>query len=69
MPAIPAKLNLFLEVLDKRPDGYHDLELLMVANELCVSAVIRLTKRIPMQAGLTGGSNDAAATLAGLNEI
>jgi len=26
----PAKLNLFLEVLGKRPDGYHDLETLMV---------------------------------------
>jgi 4-diphosphocytidyl-2-C-methyl-D-erythritol kinase len=26
----PAKLNLFLEVLGKRPDGYHDVETLMV---------------------------------------
>jgi 4-diphosphocytidyl-2-C-methyl-D-erythritol kinase len=26
----PAKLNLFLEVLGKRPDGYHDIETLMV---------------------------------------
>ena len=27
----PAKVNLFLEVLAKRPDGYHDIETLMVA--------------------------------------
>jgi 4-diphosphocytidyl-2-C-methyl-D-erythritol kinase len=26
----PAKLNLFLEVLGRRPDGYHELETLMV---------------------------------------
>ncbi len=26
----PAKLNLFLEILGKRPDGYHELETLMV---------------------------------------
>src|SRR5712691_9496835 len=32
--AAPAKLNLFLEILRKRPDGYHDLESLMVAVDL-----------------------------------
>ncbi len=26
----PAKLNLFLEVLARRPDGYHEIESLMV---------------------------------------
>lgn len=112
--AAPAKLNLFLEVLRKRPNGYHDLESLMVAVDLfdtlelranssgtvtltCdppslsagpdnlvhkaatalreaakrpeLGAEIRLTKRIPAQAGLGGGSSDAAATLAGLNQI
>jgi 4-diphosphocytidyl-2-C-methyl-D-erythritol kinase len=30
----PAKLNLFLELLGKRPDGYHELETLMVAVDL-----------------------------------
>jgi 4-diphosphocytidyl-2-C-methyl-D-erythritol kinase len=112
--AAPAKLNLFLEVLRKRPDGYHDLESLMVAVDLfdtlevragpagvisldCDSpglptgpdnlvvkaarvlrdhakrpelgAAIRLTKRIPTQAGLGGGSSDAALALLALNEI
>src|SRR6188768_3835823 len=30
----PAKLNLFLEILGKRPDGYHEVETLMVAVDL-----------------------------------
>ena len=30
----PAKLNLFLEVLARRADGYHDLETLMTAVDL-----------------------------------
>jgi 4-diphosphocytidyl-2-C-methyl-D-erythritol kinase len=109
----PAKVNLFLEVLAKRPDGYHEIVSLMVAvslydtlefkeeatgqvrltcdlpslstgpkNLVCRAAdvlrrhagstrgaAIRLTKRIPMAAGLAGGSTDAAATLAGLNQL
>jgi 4-diphosphocytidyl-2-C-methyl-D-erythritol kinase len=109
----PAKVNLHLEVLGKRPDGYHSLETLMVAISLCDTLVlqddpsgqlslkchrpdvptgpdnmvlcaaellrqttgckrgvkIRLAKRIPMAAGLAGGSTDAAATLYGLNEL
>ncbi len=107
----PAKVNLFLEVLGKRPDGYHDIATLMVAIRLydtvilrktddltltcsdqsltvgpdnlvlraakllqertgCrLGASIRLIKRIPMAAGLAGGSTDAAATLAGLNQL
>ena len=30
----PAKVNLFLEVLAKRPDGYHEIATLMVAVSL-----------------------------------
>ena len=108
----PAKVNLYLEVLAKRPDGYHALETLMVtaglfdtlvlraapaditltcsdptlstgADNLVVRAArllqertgcgkgcrMRLVKRIPMAAGLAGGSSDAAAALAGLNRL
>lgn len=31
----PAKLNIFLEVLGKRPDGYHELETVMVRTQFC----------------------------------
>src|SRR6266852_2692378 len=111
----PAKVNLFLEVLGKRPDGYHDIDTLMVAISLfdtlrfapdpdpggdvvlrcdhsqlsagpenlvlraarllrertgCArGAIIELVKRIPLAAGLAGGSSDAAATLTGLNQL
>jgi 4-diphosphocytidyl-2-C-methyl-D-erythritol kinase len=103
----PAKLNLALEIVGRRPDGYHDLvtlfqtidlsdeivfeehdELVLECDEPCLAgpsnlmlraaralreaagiergARIRLTKRIPVAAGLGGGSSDAAATLRGL---
>lgn len=117
----PAKLNLFLEVLGKRPDGYHELETLMVtvgkydslqfteedsadirlscrwagplgfapghlpngSDNLVMKAAqllrdvtgvrrgvsIELTKRIPLEAGLAGGSSDCAATLLALNRL
>lgn len=109
----PAKVNLFLEVLGRRPDGYHELATLMISvglfdtlefterpsggvvltcdvpelstgpDNLVVRAAqllrsrygvsqgveVRLVKRIPMQAGLAGGSSDAAATLAGLSAL
>jgi 4-diphosphocytidyl-2-C-methyl-D-erythritol kinase len=122
--AAPAKLNLFLKVLGKRADGYHELETLMVSvglydtlritadpsGALSLSchdagtlrpgapprelppvdggnlvlraaellrettgvrhgAHIELVKRIPLAAGLAGGSSDAAAALAGLNRF
>lgn len=106
-----AKVNLTLEVLGKRADGYHEIATVMQAVglsdrlvleeaddvELRVSApdvpaddgnlVVRaaralraaagtsrgarlaLDKRIPVAAGLGGGSADAAATLVGLNRL
>ncbi len=109
--AAPAKVNLFLELLSKRPDGYHELETLLAPVDLydtleiqprddgqllltsdapgiptgignlvwkaadalrnvfgvTLGASIHLTKRIPHEAGLGGGSSDAAASIAGLN--
>lgn len=109
----PAKVNLFLEVHARRPDGYHELATLMAAVGLydtlelrpapagvvrlacdepslgtgpenlvvraaellrqrtghAAGAAIFLRKRIPLAAGLAGGSSDAAATLAGLNRL
>ncbi len=96
----PAKINLTLEILSRRKDGYHTLRSLMVpiafgdtlrvepsersafscddaalANEenLAARAVralalsqpyaVHLAKRTPTQAGLGGGSSDAAAIL------
>ena len=108
-----AKLNLTLDVLDKRDDGYHDIKSIMQTvsirddveidlgtgkpwklscsddrvptdeRNLAWKAAraffdrikedpqgieIRITKRIPMEAGMGGGSADAAAVLRALNE-
>src|SRR5262249_55584418 len=41
--AAPAKLNLFLEILRKRPDGYHALEPLMIAVDLFDTLEVRRT--------------------------
>ena len=107
-----AKINLTLDVLDKRPDGYHDLKSVMQTisirddieidvdtdkpwklvcdkediptdernlawkaakvfyeqTKLSTTGIeIRITKRIPMEAGLGGGSADAGAVLRALN--
>ncbi|QDS97438.1 4-(cytidine 5'-diphospho)-2-C-methyl-D-erythritol kinase [Adhaeretor mobilis] len=119
----PAKLNLYLDVLGRRADGFHELEMLMcpvrlfdqlrwtsndraeihftegesterfrfsvagtdvpsdetnlamkAAHLLAAEAGVEpygslsLTKRIPTQAGMGGGSSDAAATLQLLNQ-
>lgn len=96
----PAKINLTLEVLARRDDGYHGMRSVMVplalADELAIdaassfsfecdrgdlsddrnlavravraleiqpNAALRLRKHIPSEAGLGGGSSDAAAVL------
>jgi 4-diphosphocytidyl-2-C-methyl-D-erythritol kinase len=111
-----AKINLFLDVVGKRDDGFHDIVSVMLAVDLCDELIfekcdkngeiffssnvddenfptdeknlvvkaagilmrefdiregikINLTKRIPIGAGLAGGSSDCAATLLGINEL
>lgn len=108
-----AKINLGLDVIRKREDGYHDVCMIMQTIDLFDTIIIKETiskgvtvrnnlaflpndqrnlvyraavsffenlhinkgvqivlhKRIPVAAGLAGGSSDAAATLIGLNKI
>lgn len=107
-----AKINLTLDILRKRPDGYHDLQMVMQSVELHDDVTVALTdgagivcrcgeipgdesnlavkaaraffsetgaapcglaidveKRIPAQAGMAGGSSDAAATLRALRKL
>ncbi len=45
MVRAPAKLNLFLELTGKRPDGYHDLDTVMVPISCYDTLVIRKTVR------------------------
>lgn len=109
----PAKINLTLDALHKRTDGYHELEMVMTTIDLAdridlmgtesssislesssglvpqdernlayrAAVLLRektgikrgvhiyIDKRIPVAAGLAGGSSDAAATLRGLNRL
>jgi 4-diphosphocytidyl-2-C-methyl-D-erythritol kinase len=109
----PAKINLLLDVLHKREDGYHEVEMIMTMVDLSdrlemqelprdtiiissqagyipldeknlafqaarlikdrydvkKGVYIHLDKKIPVAAGLAGGSSDAAATLRGLNRL
>ena len=109
-----AKVNLTMDVLEPRPDGYHDVKSVMQEVQLCdkvtltrtdddklvltsnvdtlpldedntiIKAVrafeketgasvgglsIHLEKNIPVEAGVGGGSSDAAAVLRGLDEL
>ncbi len=108
----PCKVNLLLNILGKRPDGFHELETVMQPVNFCDELTferggsslsltcsetslptdsknlvhraatvflaaakitdgvkIHLEKRIPLAAGLGGGSGNAATTLLGLNEL
>ena len=108
----PCKVNLLLNILGKRPDGFHELETVMqpvnffdeihfecggggvqlscsdptlpidsknlvhraatgflAAAKISDGVKIHLEKKIPLAAGLGGGSGNAATTLLGLNEI
>src|SRR5438309_4847915 len=108
----PCKVNLLLNILGKRPDGFHELESVLhpvglydhlrftrggrgiqlacsdpalpadernLAHRAAASFLqaarldegvrIELEKKIPLAAGLGGGSGNAATTLLGLNEL
>ena len=108
----PCKVNLILNILGKRSDGFHELETVMhpvplhdvlhlertatgiqltcdqpelptdsrnlvhraataffAETGIAEGVRIHLAKRIPMEAGLGGGSGNAATTLLGLNEV
>ena len=109
--AAPAKINLALDVLGRRPDGYHEVDMVMqsiiLADQVSIAEapemmlvcsdpripndrrnlawkaaallqetygikqnlLIRIAKKIPLAAGLAGGSADAAAVLTGLNQL
>src|SRR5579859_5462427 len=108
----PCKVNLLLNILGRRPDGFHELETVFQPVNLCDELTferagkgialscnekslptdsdnlvfraaekflaaaqissgvkIHLEKKIPMAAGLGGGSGNAAVTLLALNEL
>ena len=111
--AAPAKINLGLDVIRRRPDGYHEVRMIMqmldlhdtVSMEITSEPGIHLTmdlpdlptdegniafraadvmmkrfgiregvrihieKRIPVAAGMAGGSTDCAAVLDGMNSL
>lgn len=108
-----AKINLGLDVLRQREDGYHEVKMIMQTISLCDELELRkrkqpgiqvrtnlhylptnennlvykaaqllmeefqirdgisiqLQKRIPVAAGMAGGSSDAAAVLWGMNQM
>lgn len=107
-----AKINLGLDVISRRPDGYHEVKMVMQSIGLCDELTlekttegitlttdsaelpeaednlvykaarlmfetcqiaggvhIHLQKRIPIAAGMAGGSTDAAAAMKGINRL
>ena len=51
----PAKINLTLEVLGKRPDGYHDISTVMQSVDLCdqLPSVTMTAAKLPFPAIMT----------------
>ena len=48
--AAPAKINLFLEVLHRRPDGYHELDSIFAALDLHDTVVLERADRVSLTA-------------------
>ena len=59
----PAKLNLFLEVLGRRPDGYHELDSIFCEIDLADEVQIALSRDISLE--LTGPEAEGIPTHAG----
>jgi 4-diphosphocytidyl-2-C-methyl-D-erythritol kinase len=61
----PAKLNLFLHVTGRRPDGYHELQTLFQLIDLCDTVSIRVSDdgRIERPAGPVGVDPDSDLTV------
>ena len=60
----PAKINLTLDVLGKRPDGYHDLRSLVVPISLCDTLVLTSTEgAIEVECSVAGLPGDARILL------
>ena len=49
----PAKLNLFLEVCGKRPDGFHELETVMVRTQFCDQLAFQMTNTSELTVALS----------------
>jgi 4-diphosphocytidyl-2-C-methyl-D-erythritol kinase len=60
--AAPAKINLVLRVLGRRPDGFHELVTVLQTLELCDTLELRLR---PRRAEEAAGEPDVALTLEG----
>jgi 4-diphosphocytidyl-2-C-methyl-D-erythritol kinase len=61
----PAKLNLFLHVTGRRPDGYHELQTLFQLIDLCDTVTIRVVDdgRIERPSGPVGVDPDSDLTV------
>lgn len=57
-----AKINLFLDVVAKRPDGYHDINTVMHSISLCDTLTVTLTPARAPSVHLTVEGNDRLVT-------
>ena len=57
-----AKLNLTLEVLGKRPDGYHEIDTVMTTLDLADRIAIRSVGRVYASAEASKGSLSRSGT-------